>query len=255
MPRKVISLMVVLALIVAWELGVKLSHANRFVVVAPSVIIQQFRLDWPMLLEALWFTLKITWAALALAIVTSVPMAFALHRSTVLEAGVLPVAVALQVTPIIAIAPIVLVWVGPDNPERALLVCAWLATFFPIFASALSGLRTISPDLRDLFSLYRASGWQRIIRLELPASVPSLMSGLKIASGSALIGAVVAEFAIGGVGNSAGLAWALAQATKQLEIARAFACLILLTGIGVIQYLILSYLENNLLKKRGVLPL
>ncbi len=255
MQTKLISLVVVMALILAWELGVDLSHANRFVIVAPSVIVRQLVLDWPMLLGALWFTLKVTWAALALAIFTSIPMAFALHRSKLLEAGVLPIAIALQVTPIIAVAPIVLVWVGPDNPERALLMCAWLATFFPIFASALSGLRNISPDLRDLFTLYRASGWQRITRLELPASVPSLMSGLKIASGSALIGAVVAEFAVGGVGNSEGLAWALAQATKQLEIARAFACLILLTGIGIIQYLILSYLENKLLKKRGILPL
>ena len=172
-----------------------------------------------------------------------------------LQENIEPLAVLVQVTPIIAIAPIVLVWTGPDFPERALLICAWLATFFPIFASQLTGLRSIAPDLRDLFKLYNASAWQRIIKLELPASLPSLMAGLKIASGSALIGAVVAEFAIGGVGNSEGLAWALAQATKQLEIARAFACLILLTGIGIFQYACLSWLEARILKKRGILPI
>lgn len=253
MNGRLVSLLVVLALLLGWEAGVVLSHANPFVIVAPSVIVRQMVLDWPLFAGACWFTLKIMWQALALALVSGVFLAFLIERSRVMEAGILPIAVALQVTPVVAIAPILLVWTGPEASGRALLVCAWIVTFFPILAAQLTALRQIPHELKDIFALHQASFWQRLWLLDLPASLPTLLAGIKIASGLALIGAVVAEFAIGGIGESSGLAWILAQATKQLEMARAFASLVLLTAIGIIHYLLLSAIESHVLRQRGIL--
>lgn len=253
MNSRIVSLLVVVAVLAGWEVGVDMSHANRFVIVAPSVIARQLVLDWPLLAAASWFTLKIMWQALLLALVSGVGLAFLVERSKAMEAGILPIAIALQVTPVVAIAPILLVWAGPEAPERALLACAWIVTFFPILAAQLTALRQIPTELRDIFALHRARFWHRLWLLELPASLPGLLAGLKIASGLALIGAVVAEFAIGGIGDSSGLAWVLAQATKQLEMARAFASLALLTGIGIIHYLLFSTIEAHILHRRGIL--
>jgi NitT/TauT family transport system permease protein len=248
---RLLPLLVVIVLLIAWEVGVRLSGVNEFVLVAPSRIWPALVQDAPLLIRGAWFTLKIMWIALALAFLIGVALAFAMYRSTLAQAALLPITVGLQVTPVMAIAPIILVWTGVEKPERALVLIAWIVAFFPIVTAMLTGLRTVPQELRDMFSLYRASSWQRFVKLEWPASLPSLMGGLKVASGLALIGAVVAEFCVSS-GTSSGLAWTLIQATKTLEMPRAFACLVLLTAIGVVHYLVFGALEARVLQARGL---
>jgi NitT/TauT family transport system permease protein len=249
--RRALPLLVVALLLAAWEIGVRLSGANEFVLVAPSRILPLFYTDSALLANGAWFTLKIMWTALGLAIVVGVALAFAIHRSRLAEAMLLPVTVGLQVTPVVAMAPIILVWTGVEHPQRALVLIAWIVAFFPIVTAMLTGLRTVPPELRDLFTLYRASPWQRLRWLDWPASLPSLIGGIKVASGLSLIGAVVAEFCVSS-GTSSGLAWTLIESTRQLELPRAFACLLLLTGIGLAHYGLFAWVERRVLLKRGL---
>jgi NitT/TauT family transport system permease protein len=242
---------VVIALLFAWEIGVRASGVNEFVLVAPSRILTALQQDAALLARSAWFTLKIMWIALALAILIGVALAFIMYRSRLARAALLPITVGLQVTPVMAIAPIILVWTGVEQPERALVLIAWIVAFFPVVTAMLTGLRTVPQELRDLFSLYGASSWQRFIKLEWPASLPSLMGGIKVASGLALIGAVVAEFCVSS-GTSSGLAWTLIQATKTLEMPRAFACLMLLTFIGIAHYAVFALIEARVLQARGL---
>jgi NitT/TauT family transport system permease protein len=246
LPAGVVALILML-----WEAAVRLFHVSRFVLPPPSAIWHALLVHWPDLMAAAWFTLSITWLALLLAIVGGIALAVLVHRSRVGAASVLPLALALQVTPIVAIAPIILVWTGVEHPERALVIIALIVAFFPVMASSLTGLKSVPKDLRDLFHLYRANGWQRFRLLEAPSILSTLLGGIKVAAGLALIGAVVAEFAAGS-GTSQGLAWVLIQAVQQLELEYAFACLFLLTLIGIAQYLLIGWIEKRVLANRGL---
>jgi NitT/TauT family transport system permease protein len=248
---RALPLLILVLLILSWELAVYLLQVNRFVLPSPSAIWSALLKNLPMLLAATKFTLGITWIALLLAIVTGVGLGVLVHRSRIGAASVLPITLALQVTPIVAIAPIILVWTGVDHPERALMIIAWIVAFFPVMAAVLTGLKAIPKELQDLFSLYRASSVQRFFRLDWPAILPTLIGGVKVAAGLALIGAVVAEFSAG-AGTSQGLAWVLIQAVQQLELELGFACLLLLTAIGITQYLLIGWIEKNVLTARGL---
>ncbi len=248
---RLVPVLVILLLLAAWEAAVQLFHVSRFVLPAPSAIFRALIAHWPELFSATKFTLLITWIALALALVTGILFGLLVHRSRVGAASILPVSLALQVTPIVAIAPLILVWTGVDHPERALVIIAWIVAFFPVMAAVLTGLKAVPRDMTELFQLYRAKPWQRFRLLEAPAILPTLLGGVKVAAGLALIGAVVAEFSAGS-GTSQGLAWILIQATQQLELELAFACLFLLTLIGVAQYLAISWLEKRVLNRRGL---
>jgi NitT/TauT family transport system permease protein len=164
-----------------------------------------------------------------------------------MERALLPYAITLQVTPIVAIAPLILIWVGLDNAERAVLILATIVAFFPILANTTLGLRSADRQLHELFDLYGASRWQRLIRLQFPAALPNILTGMKISGGLALIGAVVAEFAAGS-GTATGLAWLIQQSVFNLKIAKAFAALGLLAAIGIAIYALLSLLERQALK-------
>ena len=238
-------------LILLWEAGVRLSGVSEFVIVAPSRILPQMISDAALLTSGSWFTLKIMWMALLLAILSGITIGFAIHRSRLAEAALMPLSIMLQVTPVMAIAPIILVWTGVEKPERALVLIAWIVAFFPMLTATLTGLRTVPNELRDLFTLYRAPPLTRLFRLELAHALPGLIGGVKVASGLALIGAVVAEFCVSS-GTSSGLAWTLIQATKTLEMPRAFTCLVLLTLIGLAHYGIWSVIEARVLKARGL---
>ena len=240
-----------LAMLAFWEAAVHALAIKPYVLPAPSAILAALTGDWPRLWAAAAYTLKVMWLALAAALVSGVALAALVHRSRLAEAAVLPLMVVLQVTPVVAIAPLVVIWVGVDNPERALVILAWVVAFFPIASMTLSGLRAIDPALKDLFALYGATSVQRLVRLELPAVMPAILSGLKVASGLALIGAVVAEFAAGS-GLSQGLAWRLLEAGNRFEVPTMFACLLLLALIGVLHYGAFSLLERAVLKRRGV---
>ena len=159
-----------------------------------------------------------------------------------------PYVVTLQVTPVVAIAPLILIWVGFDNISRALVIIAWIVAFFPLLTNTVQGLRSIDPQLHDLMSLSGAAWWQRLIYLELPAALPAMLTGAKISGGLALIGAVVAEF-VAGSGASTGLAWRIIEAGNRLEIATMFASLALLSLLGIFLFYFLSFIEWILLHR------
>ena len=159
-------------------------------------------------------------------------LALAVAPSVVMESAVRPLAVALQVTPIVAIAPQAVIWAGLDHPERAVVSLAAIVAFFPIFSGALTGLRSADPDLERLFDLYGASRAQRLFRLRLPSAAPFILEGHKVAAGLAIVGAVVAEF-VAGSGSAQGLAWRILEAANRLQIAKEFAAVVVLGIMGV----------------------
>jgi NitT/TauT family transport system permease protein len=225
--------LLVLALLGAWEAWVRIAEVPQYLVPAPSLVATTLWTNLDSLLPSWWFTIRITVGALALAAVGGALIACAFALSRTLERALLPVAIVLQVTPIVAIAPLVLIYL--DDTTAALLLCAWIVAFFPVLSNTLAGLRAVEPGLRELFALHRARPWQRLRWLLLPTAVPYFMAGLRIAGGLALIGAVVAEFAAGAAGRETGLASRILEASFRTEIPRMYAALALvsLTGIAI----------------------
>ena len=246
--RIAVPLSLGLALLGLWEGLVWYLAVPRFVLPAPSVIARAFWTDGGTLLVSLWITLRITVAAFALALLFGVGLAILAARSRLVELGLFPYAVILQVTPVVAIAPLVLIWVGVENVDRALLILATIVAFFPILSNTTLGLRSVDHNLRDLFQLYGASDGQRLRLLQLPTALPYLLAGMKISGGLALIGAVVAEF-VAGSGTGSGLAWRIVESANRLNIARMFAALALLSALGILIFLALSGLQTLLLRR------
>ncbi len=237
-----------IALLVVWEMLVRTLEIRVFVLPAPSVIWESLVENFPSLMGSLWVTLRITLLALALAVVGGVAMAILFTTSRTAETTLFPYAVALQVTPIVSIAPLILIWVGVDHVQRALLILAWIAAFFPILSNTAFGLKSVDPNLRDLFRIYGASRLQVLLRLEMPSALPHFLAGLKISGGLALIGTVVAEF-VAISGDSTGLAWRIIEAGNRLQIPKMFAALLLLSLLGIAIYFSLSALEHVLLRR------
>lgn len=228
-----------------WEALVQILEVNAFVLPPPSAIAASLVEGRADLLAAAWHTLKLTWLSLSVAVILSFGLALLFSASRLVELTFYPYAVVLQVTPIIAIAPLIMIWVGLDNIDLALIIIATLVAFFPLLTTLIQGLRGIDRNLRDLFTLYEASRWQTFWRLQLPAALPAFLSGLKISAGLALIGAVVAEF-VAGSGTASGIAWTMLEANNQLKIDRMFAALLVLSAMGVAQYYLLAWLEDRL---------
>lgn len=235
------------ALLILWEGLVDLLEVRVFVLPPPSAIAASLAENFASLLASLWVTFRVTVAALLLAVLGGVGLAILFTLSRAAETALFPYAVVLQVTPIVSIAPLVLIWVGIDNVERALLILAWIVAFFPILSNTAFGLKSVDPNLRDLMRIYGASRWQVLTRLQLPSALPHFLSGLKVSGGLALVGAVVAEF-VAGSGGSAGLAWRIVEAGNRLQIPKMFAALLLLSLLGIAIYSALSLLERALLK-------
>jgi NitT/TauT family transport system permease protein len=239
--------LVAAAVLGVWEWAVAAFDVQPFVLPAPSAIIDAAIAEWRSLIDAAWVTVRVTLTAFLSALALGVVLAVVFAQSRTVERALFPYAVTLQVTPVVAIAPLILIWVGLDNAERAVLILAIIVAFFPILANTTFGLRSADRQLHELFDLYRATRWQRLVRLQFPAALPYILAGMKISGGLALIGAVVAEFAAGS-GASTGLAWVIHQSTFNLRIAKAFAALALLSAIGIAIYAALSLLERQLLK-------
>ena len=236
------------ALLELWEVLVRVYEVPRFVLPPPSLIWQSLIDDFPSLLPSLWFTLRLTLLAFGMAVVAGVGLAVICAKSRLAEIILMPYAVVIQVTPVVAIAPLIILWCGLDNAPRALLILATLVAFFPMLSSTLLGLRSVDHQLRNLFRLYGASPWRVLISLELPAALPHILSGMKVSGGLALIGAVVAEF-VAGSGTATGLAWRIVESGNRLNIPRMFAALLLLSATGIILHLILRMLEYFLLRR------
>ena len=237
-----------IALLCLWELLVRALQVPKFVLPPPTAIGHALKESMASLMSSLWVTVRITLEAFTMALAAGLLLAVACARSWLFELCLFPYAVVLQVTPIVAIAPLIVIWCGVEHLERALLILATIIAFFPILSNATLGLKSVNPELAAMFKLYHASSWQRLMLLELPSSLPYLLVGMKISGGLALIGAVVAEF-VAGSGNGTGLAWRIIQAANDLNIPEMFAALALLSIVGLAIFFILSGLEFLLLRR------
>jgi NitT/TauT family transport system permease protein len=232
-------------LLVLWEIVVRVNGIPPYILPGPLAVTKSLWTDGPSLLGSLLVTLRVTLAALAAAAILGGAIAVLFSLSRILELSLFPYAVILQVTPIVAIAPLIIIWV--QEPFLALLVCAWIVAFFPIVANTTVGLNSADRNLLALFRLYGASQVQILRYLKLPTALPYFLAGLRISGGLALIGAVVAEFVAGTGGTETGLAFRILEAGYRLAIPRLFAALFLLSLTGIVIYLALDALSRILL--------
>jgi NitT/TauT family transport system permease protein len=235
-----------------WEAAVRLTGVPVYIVPGPIDIVGAFLADPQGLLMSLVSTLTVTFAALVVAATLGVLLAVGMASSRLARAAIVPWAVVLQVTPIVAIAPLIIIWVG--NPFAALVTCAVIVAFFPVFANTATGLASAPSELSDLFVLYGAGRWRTLALLRLPAALPYFLSGLRISGGLALVGAVVAEFVAGAGGFASGLAYRILEAGYRLQIPRMFAALVLLSIAGIVINFGLGALGNFVLRRRGDAP-
>jgi NitT/TauT family transport system permease protein len=234
------------ALLVLWQAIVHLENVPPYILPGPVAIARALWTDGPSLLVSLLVTLRITLAALAAAAILGGAIALLFSLSRVLALSLFPYAVILQVTPIVAIAPLIIIWV--QQPFLALLVCAWIVAFFPIVSNTTLGLNSADRNLLALFRLYGATPAQTLRYLKLPTALPYFLAGLRISGGLALIGAVVAEFVAGTGGAETGLAFRILEAGYRLAIPRLFAALFLLSMTGIVIYLVIDFLSRLILR-------
>lgn len=238
MPPTVVAVL----LLTLWQWWVTAFDIPPFLVPSPLLVAQTLVADWPLLSGALAVTLRVTFLALTASVVLGVAIAFVFVQSRWIEAAFFPYVVLLQVTPIVAIAPLIIIWV--QSPTLSLVICATIVAIFPIIANTTLGLRSVNPGLQSLFRMNGATRWQTLIRLRVPSALPYFFGGLRIASGLSLIGAVVAEFVAGTGGTGTGLAYQILQAGYQLNIPRMFAALALIAATGVALFVLTGVLSK-----------
>ncbi|MEI9989933.1 MAG: ABC transporter permease [Rhizomicrobium sp.] len=246
--RYAVPALVFAAALAFWEWRVHALGISPLVLATPSEIWAAFFEHADILLPALLFTVKITAAAFVLATVAGVGLAVLFSQSRLIEYALYPFAVVLQVTPVVAIAPLLLIWIGYDNVSEVLVVLAWIIAFFTVLSNTITGLRSADHNLIDLMKLYGASRWQVLWRLQLPGALPYILTGMKISGGLALIGAVTAEF-VAGSGTDLGLGWVITLANRNLDTAQEFAALALLSILGIAILFAMTALEWALLHR------
>ncbi len=244
MSRLLPPLLLTLSLLSAWELTCRLAHVPAYFLPPPSAIAVTLVVRAPVLAGSALQTFRMALEALGVAAVLGGGLALLVSMSSPAERAVRPLAIALQVTPVVAIAPLVMIWSGLDHPDRAVVALAAAVAFFPLFSGVLTGLKAADPDLERLFDLYGASPVQRLVRLRLPTALPFILEGLRVAAGLAVIGAVVAEF-VSGSGASQGLAWRLLEAGNRLRTADMLAALACLMIMGLALNAIVGLLERR----------
>ncbi len=232
--------------VIAWDLVVRVFDLPPYLLPGPGLVARTLVEDWGVLSAALVVTLVTTLQAFLLAAIGGVLLAILFNQSRLLEYSLYPHAVILQVTPIVAIAPLLLIYLPQ---QAAVLACAWIVAFFPVLANTTLGLNSVDHNLADLFRLYRATRMQVLLRLKLPAALPHILAGLRIAGGLALIGAVVAELSAGSAGAGSGLAYRIAESGYRLHIPRMFAALLLLSLTGIVIYFVLALVTHLTLRR------
>src|SRR6187455_361162 len=244
---RIIAPAAVLALgVLLWDLVVRINGIPPYILPSPGLVLTTLVSDWPILWSSLLATLETTLEGLALAVAGGIGLAVLFNQSKLIERSFYPYAVILQVTPVVAIAPLLLIYL----PQHvAVLACAWIVAFFPVLANTTLGLNSVDYNLTDLFRLYGASRWQVLWELKLPAALPYILGGLKIAGGLSLIGAVVAEIAAGSAGAGSGLAYRIVEAGYRLNIPRMFAALLLLAVAGIVIYGLLALVSHLVLRR------
>jgi NitT/TauT family transport system permease protein len=244
--RIALPVLVLTATVVLWDVVVRVGHIPPYVLPGPGLVSATLVSDAGLLLGSLWVTLITSFEGFVLAAVGGILLAVLFSQSRIVEYSLFPYAVILQVTPIVAIAPLLLIYLPQP---LAVLACAWIVAFFPVLANTTLGLNSVDHNLIALFDLYKASRWQRLWRLQLPAALPQMLAGLRIAGGLSLIGAVVAEIAAGSAGAGSGLAYRIAESGYRLNIPRMFAALLLLSIAGVAIFFVLSSLSHLALRR------
>jgi NitT/TauT family transport system permease protein len=245
--RWTLPFVVVVVTILLWQLVVWVNDIPHYILPGPFRLFDQLAEDWSLLTESLLVTLRITFLALLSAVLLGGGLAILFSISPWIEMSLFPYAVTLQVTPIIAIAPLIFIYI--ENPLVGMIVCAWIIAFFPILSNTTLGLRSADRNLDDLFTIYKANRWQRLIHLQIPSALPYFLGGLKIAGGLSLIGAVVAEFTGGVAGQNGGLAFRILEASYRLNIPRMFAALLLIALAGIAIFLLTSLVNHLALRK------
>ena len=240
------SLVMVLT-ILGWHFYVTINEVPHYILPGPLLVFQTIFSDWNLLWPAMLTTSRLTLLALIFAVLGGVALAVAFTQSKWAEMSFFPYAVILQVTPVVAIAPLLQIYV--ESAFVAALLCAWIVAFFPILSNTTIGLKSTDHNLEDLFTIYGATRWQRLRYLAAPSALPYFLGGLKIAGGLALIGAVVAEFVIGRAGTGLGLASTLLEASYRFNFGRLYAALILISAMGVLIFAITSLVSHLMLRK------
>lgn len=243
--RTALPLLVLAGVIYLWDWTVRANEIPPYILPSPGLVVETLIEERGLLLPSLATTLAVTLAALVLAVIGGVLLAIVLTQSRIIEYSIFPIAVVVQVTPIVAVFPLINIYI--DNLLAKILLCAWIIAFFPILSNTTLGLMSADRNLRDLYRLYGASRWQTLRHLLLPAALPYFLGGLRISGGLALVGAVVAEFVAGTSGFGSGLATRIIEAGYQLKIPRLFAALGLISLTGVAIYVILSIVSNLIL--------
>ncbi|GBR53930.1 ABC transporter ATP-binding protein [Acetobacter pomorum] len=252
MPARLISLFAPLAVgvlfLLLWQGICYIWHIPPYLMPAPSDIAHSLFSNINPLCHALYSTLTVTLAALLVSVVFGVLVAFVLVQHPLIERSLMPYVVLMQVTPVVALAPLIIILV--KTTLLALIVCATLIAIFPIISNTLQGLKSVDPGLAAFFKMHKASRLKTLLRLQIPSALPMFMAGLQISSGLALVGAVVAEFVAGTGGNSAGLAYEILQAGFQMDIPRMFAALFMITLTGLALYMATSSIRKLVLYNR-----
>lgn len=174
-PRIIAPALVGILMLALWEVVVRVRDIPPYILPGPWSIATTLVADWGTLSGSLWITLSISLAALTAAVVVGMAMAILFTQSKWLELSLFPYAIVLQVTPVVAIAPLIIIWA--DNVTVSLLICAWLVAFFPILSNTTLGLNSADHNLVNLFQLYRATRWQTLWNLRLPAAMPYFLGG------------------------------------------------------------------------------
>jgi len=233
---------------IIWEFLVNLFSIQLYILPAPTDIFLSLNDNLSELLLATLNTLKITLFAFLIATLIAIGLAIIFSLSKILEISLYPITVIFQVTPVVAIAPLIIIWVGLDNAEIAILILSVIVAFFPVLANTNLGFRSVDKNLKELFLINRASKWQTLTKLNLPYATPYILTGMKTSIGLALIGTVVAEF-VAGTGSSAGLSWIIIESGNRLDIAKLFSALILLVLSGIFLFLLMSAIEYSILRR------
>jgi NitT/TauT family transport system permease protein len=244
--RVLLPVVVLAAGVAVWELVVRLNNIPPYVLPGPAAVFRTLVADWPVLSQSLLTTLVTTFEGFAAAAVGGIALALLFNQSKWLEYSLFPYAVILQVTPVIAIAPLLLIYLPQ---QTAVVVCAWIVGFFPVLSNTTLGLNSVDHNLAGLFRLYGASRMQTLRYLKLPSALPFILGGLRIAGGLSLIGAVVAEIAAGSAGAGSGLAYRIAESGYRLNIPRMFAALLLLSVAGIVIYGLLALTSHLVLRR------
>jgi NitT/TauT family transport system permease protein len=244
--RILLPIAVLAAGIAAWELVVRINNIPPYVLPGPGAVFSTLVQDWPVLSQSLLTTLRTTLEGFVAAGLGGVALALLFNQSKWLEYSLFPYAVILQVTPVIAIAPLLLIYL---QQQTAVIVCAWIVGFFPVLSNTTLGLNSVDRNLAGLFQLYGASRLQTLRYLKLPSALPFILAGLRIAGGLSLIGAVVAEIAAGSAGAGSGLAYRIAESGYRLNIPRMFAALLLLSAAGIVIYGLLALTSHLVLRR------